>query len=244
MTDTEKMYWSIEAIRITLMSKKDSFENTEKDQWVANFENKKIFAINFPDENNQRIDILTYQYQNDLIQVNITTKKNRVDWVFQIENPKLVDVSQVREYIDSFLEVIEPIIKAYFKLNTIRVAINVDLIHPTSDLISSTRVLKKFASFINIDDNQFDEVNLRLSKRIKLDDFNDLIVNKTVFLENTKKIKLNVTEGLIPEGKISDAFSLRIDMNSLANNKDELENVEGLLNSLKNQGIKVIESGI
>ena len=129
MTDTEKMYWSIEAIRITLMSKKDSFENTEKDQWVANFENKKIFAINFPDENNQRIDILTYQYQNDLIQVNITTKKNRVDWVFQIENPKLVDVSQVREYIDSFLEVIEPIIKAYFKLNTIRVAINVDLIH-------------------------------------------------------------------------------------------------------------------
>ncbi len=244
MTDTEKMYWNIEAIRITLISKKDSFDNAEKDSWVSNFENKKIFAINLPDADNQRVDILTYHYQDDIIQVNITTKKNRVDWIFQIENPKLMDISQIRAYIDSFLETINPVIKRSFKLNTIRVAVNIDLIHPTLDIISSTQALKKFASFINIADNQFDEINFKFSKRIKLEDFHNLVVNKTVFFENTKKIKLNISEGLVPEGKISDAFSLRIDMNSLANNKDEIENVESLLNSLKDQGIKIIELGI
>jgi hypothetical protein len=228
----EKLLWEIDSFRLTFFSRKELFsENIESiikslDEIFGSKNHKKIND----ESSGKEIYVIKYS-ENKYLHVIIY--KNRLDLEYTDISDEEFETYKIKLIFEDFIESMKIIFNEIHDLDIVRLGVGINTIHIADSLNKSTYALKKYFNIINVNNDEYNEITLKTSKKINLNNkICQIIINDTLVGSSSEKIIVKDDNDSFPEGKIINACIIKVDVNTDAINKSKIIDFDYVLNEV------------
>ncbi|HFG6932705.1 hypothetical protein JZM32_06630 [Acinetobacter pittii] len=227
----EKLLWEIDSFRLTFFSRKEVVsQNIE--QIIKLLDEKFMiepYKKNYDESSGREIYVIRC---SDSKYLHVILYKNRLDFEFTDTSDEKLDIYKIRFAFEEFISLMSMIFDKLNNLDIVRLGVGIETIYIADSLEKATYALKKYFNIIHVNDNEYDEISLKTSKKINFNnDIFNVFINDTLVGSSSKKIMVD-DDGDFPEGKIIDACIIKIDVNTDAINKNKIIEFDCVLNKV------------
>lgn len=242
MLGLNDIQWNLDALRLTLFTK-DKISAVDK-KWIYEVTKKEPEVILKNERGEQYTEVASLD--DFKAKLDMTCRTNRIDWRMIFDDKDKYKNDQIHENSIGFLTLINPWLKG-FEMEIVRVAIGVEVSCPVENSVNSINILKKYVPFFNINESSYNDIDLKVSRKSILNNFDDIIVNQSAIISATKQIKMRLNENSpipIPEAYISDACVLQLDINTNNENKKTLGDISAIVGELMLIAYSMLKEGL
>lgn len=225
----EKLLWEIDSFRFTFFSRKEFFsENIESiikslDEIYGRENHKRIDE----DSSGKKIYVIKYSENKYL---HLIVQKNRLDLECTDISDDKFETYKVKLIFEDFIKSMKIIFNKIHDLDIVRLGVGIDTIYTADSLEKSTYALKKYFDIINVNNDEYDEITLKTSKKINLN--SKIFINDTLVGSSSEKIIVRDDNDSFPEGKVINACIIKVDINTDAINKSKIIDFDYVLNEV------------
>lgn len=228
----EKLLWEIDSFRATFFSRKEI--PLSDFNLIVELVNK-IFKENECKEIKDKQtgkSIYVIEYSDDRY-LHIVYQKNRLDFEIIDRSDIKNEIKDIQVFFEEFMKLMKPIFNKVNNLEIVRLGIGIGIVYIANSSKETTVALQKYFDVLNIEHDDFNEITLKTSKKLMVDNPSfQISINETLVGSSSEKIIITEDNESFPEGEITNMCIIKIDINTDAFNKHKITSLESLLNQI------------